>query len=88
MTNCTVDEIIAKGLASAPNHVKVDVDGIKELILEGMQKTLRDPALRSLLCEVSTEQEEAVGKLMERFGFTCTVKGVNRTFGTRVYERY
>jgi FkbM family methyltransferase len=36
----------------APNYVKIDVDSVEERILAGASRTLRDPALYSLLIEL------------------------------------
>lgn len=88
MCSCSVDEIVASGLAPAPNHIKIDVDGIESRIIEGMQKTLCNSSLRSLLCEVSTEEEEeAVNGVMQKYNFSCIVKADGRRFGNRIYRR-
>lgn len=48
----TLDQAAVQ-LGGAPNHIKIDVDGLESEILAGAEATLRDPALRSLLVELS-----------------------------------
>ena len=52
-------------LGCTPNHVKIDVDGIESEILAGAAATLKDPALRSLLVELSPDNRED-GEAIER----------------------
>lgn len=40
-----------------PDHIKLDVDGIEEEVIEGLQETLRNPRLKSLSVELSEEVE-------------------------------
>jgi FkbM family methyltransferase len=62
------DAIVALGLAR-PNHIKLDVDGSEMAVLEGARETLRSPALRTMLVEVSTEVSEEVAALLADAGF-------------------
>jgi FkbM family methyltransferase len=52
-----------------PDHIKLDVDGGELGVLEGAQRTLSSPALRSILVEVPTAQSGEVIGLLERHGF-------------------
>lgn len=52
-----------------PTHVKIDVDGRELSVLEGMSRTLADPALRSLLVEVRQDTMDRVVAWLDRFGF-------------------
>ncbi|MFN4281040.1 MAG: FkbM family methyltransferase [Alphaproteobacteria bacterium] len=64
----SLDELIAQGAISSPNHVKIDVDGLEHKIVSGMAKTLRDPNLRSVLIELNTnvvEHRDIVGVMAE-----------------------
>jgi FkbM family methyltransferase len=47
----TVDQAVAF-LDSAPNHIKIDVDGLEAEILSGASATLKNSSLRSLLVEL------------------------------------
>ena len=42
-----------------PNHIKIDVDGIEEKIVEGGLETLSDRRLKSVLIEVSSDEIES-----------------------------
>jgi len=39
-----------------PNHIKIDVDGLEEKIIDGADQTLEDPRLKSILVEISAAQ--------------------------------
>lgn len=41
------------------NHIKIDVDGIQFSILQGVEKTLSDPALRSILVELEENNKDS-----------------------------
>ena len=49
----TIDELISSQTIPVPNHIKIDVDGIENEIIEGARQTLKTPNLRSLLIEVN-----------------------------------
>lgn len=53
----TLDQAVGH-LGVTPNHVKIDVDGIESDILAGGAATLKDPALRSILVELSPGSKE------------------------------
>lgn len=72
------DTLIASGRASRPNVLKVDVEGHEGEVFEGMQATLRDPALRAVFVEmhfgVLAEQNRSqvpreIEALLRRSGF-------------------
>ena len=48
-----LDFFITKFADTFPEYIKIDVDGNELKIIEGMQKTLRDTRLKSLLIEVN-----------------------------------
>ena len=41
-----------------PDHIKIDVDGIENKIIEGGSKTLRNPQLKSILIEINSNRKE------------------------------
>lgn len=70
----TVDELIeSKYLNKKPNLIKIDVDGIEHLILEGCTKTLTDRACKTVLVEINdsfdTQRENS-----ERILYDCGFK--------------
>jgi FkbM family methyltransferase len=60
-----------------PNLVKIDVDGIEHLIIQGAQKTLMHASCRSVLVEVNDgfdKQSQDVSMLLKSFGFVLRNK--------------
>ena len=56
MPGCSLDFLIESGvLPELPSLLKIDVDGIEHLVLEGAQTVLRSATLRSILIEVNDE---------------------------------
>ena len=54
----TIDELIEnKYLIKKPNLIKIDVDGIEHLILEGCHKTLKNNDCRTVLVEINDSFE-------------------------------
>jgi FkbM family methyltransferase len=66
-----LDDFVAQFTRTAPNHVKLDVDGIELKILQGAPRTLADPALRTVLVEVELGRPEvgAIERLLAGHGF-------------------
>ena len=52
-----IDDLIKAFEIEKPTHIKLDVDGIELEILKGAEKTLRDPALKSILVEIEPSLE-------------------------------
>lgn len=58
----------------APNHIKMDVDGIEWEILRGAEKTLDDRRVKSLLVETDSqsEREKDIVEFLKRKRFTLS----------------
>jgi FkbM family methyltransferase len=54
----TLDALVAQRAIPVPNHIKIDVDGIEHKVVRGAQRTLADPAVRSVLVEINTALDE------------------------------
>jgi FkbM family methyltransferase len=54
----SVDALIASGTVPIPNFVKIDVDGNEDRIIRGMEVTLGNSALQSILCEISGTEDK------------------------------
>lgn len=52
-----LDTLVANGEVPFPTHVKIDVDGFEEPVIEGMRGILSDPRFKSLRMEVRWQQE-------------------------------
>ena len=55
-----------------PNYIKIDVDGLEHVILEGANKVLSNENLRSLLIEINenyNEQLKSVKNIMQKYNF-------------------
>ena len=47
-----IDSLIADGLP-APDHIKIDVDGLEHRVISGMLDALRNPTLKTMLIEIN-----------------------------------
>jgi FkbM family methyltransferase len=65
-----LDDLVDLFDLPVPTLIKLDVDGSEAAVLEGAERTLRDPALRSLVVEVDVAQTDRVTDLLDRAGFT------------------
>lgn len=54
----TLDTLIADGVIPAPNHIKIDVDGLEHLVVAGGAKAFAHPELKSVLVELNTHLPE------------------------------
>ena len=73
----TIDFLIDKKIMKVPDYIKIDVDGIEHLILQGGKKTLKNKKIKSMLIEVNEnflEQKRKVNKLMSSYGFKLKKK--------------
>jgi FkbM family methyltransferase len=75
MFGVTLDDLCAKWGFPYPNYIKIDVDGIEIPIIRGAANVLKNPALKSVIVELGTleEQQEAVS-LMEQAGLGIKFK--------------
>lgn len=62
----TIDSLVEEGF-TAPTHLKIDVDGVEQKILQGAQKTL--PNLQSILIETDENSIDKVASFLHQFGF-------------------
>lgn len=70
MMSYRLDDLIDQFGIPKPNHIKIDVDGIERAVLEGAQKVLSNPSLRSLNVELEDgESERQITELLRAKGF-------------------
>jgi FkbM family methyltransferase len=83
-----LDELIFNNyLIDKPNYIKIDVDGIEHLILEGAKKTLQLECCKSILVEINEElkdQSELSNKILTDSGYKIQNK-LQSTFTNKNY---
>ena len=74
----SLDDLFEKEvLNETPSLIKIDVDGIEHLILEGASKTLKSEKLKSIFIEVNDDFEEQANQvktILESAGFALKEK--------------
>jgi len=76
----SINSILDNKILKVPNYIKIDVDGIEHLILEGGTKYLNNEDLLSLSVEINEnfiDQYEKVLKIMQESGFKILHKKHN-----------
>lgn len=69
----TINSFIGNNILQVPNYIKIDVDGIEHLILEGANKYLKHDDLRGVSIELNEnfeEQFESSTRILKESGFT------------------
>jgi FkbM family methyltransferase len=76
----TINNLIDNKILEIPDYIKIDVDGIEHLILEGGNKYLKNNKLKSLSVEINEnfkDQYEKVLKIMRESNFKILHKKHN-----------
>ena len=76
----TINYLIENNILEIPDYIKIDVDGIEHLILEGASKYLNHKKIKSVSIEINenfTEQYEKVLYIMKKNDFTILHKKHN-----------
>lgn len=87
----SINSIIENKILDIPSHIKIDVDGIEHLILEGGNKYLNHPHLLSLSVEINenfTEQYQRVLKIMNDYNFKFLHKKHNEEVAKSIESKY
>jgi FkbM family methyltransferase len=86
MPGCSLDFLVESGVVpELPSLLKIDVDGIEHLVLEGAHDVLRSPTLRSVLIEVDEEFRELASEVSRHLlgaGFSLEAKRHSEMFET------
>ena len=61
----TIKNLLDNNILEIPNYIKIDVDGIEHLILEGAGKYLKDKRIKSLSIEINEDFKEQYKKVIE-----------------------
>ncbi len=82
----TINYLIDNKILGIPNYIKIDVDGIEHLILEGGNKYLSNEKVESILIEINEnfeEQYEKILKIMQQNNFKIFKKKNSEKFSTK-----
>lgn len=67
----TLDDFV-RFFKVSPTAIKIDVDGIEGLILNGASDVLDNPCLRSVLVEINNGKDDHLFVVMQKHGFSAT----------------
>lgn len=85
----SIDFFTKNKIIPFPNYIKIDVDGIEHLILEGGIKTLKNDEIKSVLIEINdsfSEQHTACIEIMNSSGFKLYKKEHSSMFDNTKYK--
>ena len=72
----SINDILSKRILEVPNYIKIDVDGIEHLILEGAKNFLKHKNLREILVEMNPSykyQSQFIENTLIKNGFKKTI---------------
>ena len=72
-----IDSLIRNNILKVPNYIKIDVDGIEHLILQGSVNTLTNKNIKSILVEIDeshNDQLQSILNLMQKNNFNIKEK--------------
>jgi len=70
----TIDQLVFEHELGYPDHIKIDVDGIEHLIIEGATKTLSNRIPKSINLEVNKSLRQHFAMLEKIQGFGYSIK--------------
>ncbi len=76
----SINHILNNQILSVPTHIKIDVDGIEHLILEGANEFLKDEKLKTISVEINEnfkDQYDKIFKIMKNNNFRLLHKKHN-----------
>ena len=79
----TIDYLIDQKILEIPDYIKIDVDGIEHLILEGASSCLKEKKIKSLSIEINENFEDQLNrifKIMRDNNFILKSKSNNSDF--------
>jgi FkbM family methyltransferase len=86
-----LDDFIRLFKLPEPNHLKIDVDGIERLVVQGAMKTLESSAIKTVLIELNDSLDddlEIKSILMNKGFFIVSKYNYPKTKGTRFEKVY
>ena len=79
----SLDNLIKLKILKVPNYIKIDVDGIEDLILAGAKNLLLNKKIKSILIEINDKfkvQKKKILKIMKKNKFQLISKSRNEDF--------
>ncbi len=79
----SLDNLIKLKILKVPNYIKIDVDGIEDLILAGAKNLLLNKKIKSILIEINDKfkvQKKEILKIMKKNKFQLISKSRNEDF--------
>lgn len=89
MLSFGIDELISIHGFTIPNHIKIDVDGIEDMIIKGGLKTLADKRVKSILIELDENEVEYSDKvigMLQKCGFYKFTKAHSQMIEDGAYK--
>ena len=86
----TIKNLLDNNILEIPNYIKIDVDGIEHLILEGGNKFLSNRKIKSISIEVNENfkvQYDNVLKIMKEFEFKIDLIEFEQSVSNR-YDKF
>lgn len=83
MFGTSINSLINQEILGLPNYIKIDVDGIEHLIIEGADKYLKDPTISEILVEINEnffDQKNYILNMMKKNNFKLIWKKNNINF--------
>jgi FkbM family methyltransferase len=77
-----IDDLLGQFPLPAPDHLKIDVDGLEAKVLEGARRTLAGSSVRSIIVELREDRNgHEIADLLAGFGFRLHSKQARWTAG-------
>ena len=76
----SMDEAINRLGLPIPHHIKIDVDGVENLIVRGGGSLLKQPCLKTVMLEIDAPNKDYIVDAMTSYGFVCEKKKTNFLF--------
>lgn len=86
----TIDALVASGIMSVPEHIKIDVDGLEHKVVAGGRKTFADPRVKTALIEIdfSIDTARDIVDMMVASGWKYSIAQLRTNRGAVLTEEF